>query len=144
MIAPNREVTRGKPAVPSPRVARLFGQASAGRYAIIGISGVTLDTVLFAVLVLAGLVPVLATMLGTVAGILNNYLLNARFNFVSKVNLVQGRRFLLVGLFGLLIAAVSLQVLTALGLAPLPAKLVSLPVVLVSQFVANKRWTFAA
>jgi putative flippase GtrA len=123
-------------------LASLFGDRSVGRYSIIGVSGVTLDTLLFAVLVRGGMIPVVATVLSTVAGIVNNYLLNARFNFRARVNLVHFRRFLTVGLVGLAVAAASLQLLIATGMSPLPAKLVSLPCVLVSQFLANKHWAF--
>ncbi len=126
----------------SPRLGSLFGEASVGRYAVIGISGVTLDLVVFAVLTRGGLPPVPATVLSTLAGIGNNYVLNARFNFRTGVDLVSGRRFLLVGLLGLAVAALSLQALIAFGLDPLVAKLVSLPVVLAAQFLANKHWTF--
>lgn len=126
------------------RLAPLFGEASVGRYAVIGVSGVALDTVLFLLLVSAGVPPVLATVLSTLAGIANNYFLNAKYNFKAKANVVQGARFLTVGLLGLLVAAVTLQVLLSLGSGALVGKLVSLPVVLASQFVANKRWSFAA
>jgi putative flippase GtrA len=120
----------------------LFGDRSVGRYSVIGVSGVTLDTLLFAVLVWGGMIPVVATVLSTVAGITNNYLLNARFNFRTRVNLVHFRRFMTVGLVGLAVAAGSLQLLISAGMSPLPAKLVSLPCVLVSQFMANKHWAF--
>lgn len=123
-------------------VARLFGPASVGRYAAIGITGVTLDTLLFVLLTRAGVPPVPATVLSTTAGILNNYVLNAKLNFHTPLNLVHGRRFLTVGLVGLVVAAASLQALIALGVDEVVAKLVSIPVVVVSQFVANKRWSF--
>lgn len=122
---------------------RLFGSASVGRYAVIGVCGVLLDLLLFALLVHLGMAPVPATVLSTSAGIVNNYVLNARFNFGTTVNFTQGRRFLTVGLLGLVVAAVSLQLLVTLGLDPLQAKAVSLPIVLVGQFLANKRWSFA-
>jgi len=125
-----------------PGLAGLFGPASVGRYGLIGLTGVTIDTVLFVVLVRSGLAPVPATVLSTLAGILNNYVLNAKLNFGTSLNLVHGRRFVTVGLLGLLVAALSLQGLLALGLSELVAKLVSVPVVVVSQFVANKRWSF--
>jgi putative flippase GtrA len=125
-----------------PGLAGLFGPASVGRYGLIGLTGVTLDTVLFLVLVQTGTPPVPATVLSTLAGILNNYVLNAKLNFGTSLNLVQGRRFVTVGLLGLLVAALSLQALISLGLSELVAKLVSVPVVVVSQFVANKRWSF--
>ena len=78
----------------------------------------------------------------TLTGIINNYVLNAKLNFGTSLNLVHGRRFLTVGLLGLVVAAASLQALIALGMSELTAKLVSVPVVVVSQFVANKRWSF--
>jgi dolichol-phosphate mannosyltransferase len=123
-------------------LALLFGEASVGRYAVIGVSGVVLDTLLFVLLSHVGVVPVAATVVSTLAGILNNYFLNAHFNFRASPNLVQLRRFLTVGLLGLAVAAGTLQLLIAAGMAPLPAKLVSLPCVLVSQFLANKHWAF--
>lgn len=115
---------------------------SVGRYAVIGVSGVALDTALFVALVNVGLPPLVATSLSTLAGICNNYVLNARYNFGTTLNLLHARRFLIVGLLGLAVAAGSLQVLIETGLSPLTAKLTSLPVVLVSQFLANKFWSF--
>ena len=124
-------------------VRRLFGPGSVGRYGVIGVSGVSIDTALFALLVHLGLSPVPATVVSTLAGIGNNYVLNAHFNFGTGFDLVQGSRFLLVGLVGLLVAAGSLHVLVSwLGMSPVPAKLVTLPVVVVSQFLANKHWSF--
>jgi putative flippase GtrA len=120
----------------------LFGEASLGRYAIIGVSGVALDTLLFVALTDVGVVPVAATVFSTLAGILNNYFLNARFNFRAAPNLVHLRRFVTVGLIGLGVSAATLELLIAVGMTQLPAKLVSLPCVLASQFLANKYWTF--
>ena len=119
-----------------------FGPGSLGRYAAIGVSGVALDVVLFAVLVRLGVGPLPATVLSTLAGILNNYVLNARLNFGTGLGLSSGWRFVLVGLLGLGIAAASLELLLRLGMPLLPAKLVSLPCVLAGQFLANKHWSF--
>jgi putative flippase GtrA len=123
-------------------LAILFGEASVGRYAVIGVSGVLLDTLLFVLFAGAGVIPVAATAMSTVAGILNNYFWNARLNFRASLNLVHLRRFFTVGLLGLAVAVGSLQLLISAGMASLPAKLVSLPCVLASQFLANKHWTF--
>jgi putative flippase GtrA len=135
----------GEPTVteqPPTLLARLFGPASVGRYALIGLSGVTLDTVLYILLTPSAMAPVPATVLSTTAGILNNYVLNAKLNFGTPLSVVHGRRFLLVGLIGLVVAAFSLQALLELGVDPVAAKILSVPVVVVSQFVANKRWSF--
>lgn len=129
--------------VRSRLVERAVGRASAGRYALIGISGVALDTVLFIVLVELGLLPVVATTISTLAGIANNYVLNATLNFQTGFSGTSAFRFLVVGLLGLVVAAVSLQLLLDhTGLGPLAAKLISLPCVLVAQFLANKYWSF--
>src|SRR5580765_6649446 len=96
-------------------LSTLFGDASVGRYAVIGVTGVLLDTLLFVLLTGAGVIPVLATVMSTVAGIVNNYILNARFNFRTPLNLVHLRRFGTVGLLGLAVAAGSLQLLIGAG-----------------------------
>ena len=123
-------------------LAALFGEASVGRYAVIGLTGVLLDMLLFVLLTGVGVFPVVATTISTVAGILNNYFLNSRYNFATSVNFVHLRRFMTVGVLGLAVAAGSLQLLITFGVASLPAKLVSLPCVLAAQFLANKYWTF--
>jgi putative flippase GtrA len=120
-----------------------FGRGSLGRYAVIGVSGVTLDVVLFVVLTRAGVEPVPATIVSTLAGIGNNYVLNATVNFGTGVAFGSGWRFLAVGLLGLVLAAVSLDLLLALGMAAVPAKALSVPVVVAGQFLANKHWSFA-
>jgi putative flippase GtrA len=109
---------------------------------VIGLSGVLLDTLLFVLVTGVGVIPVAATAMSTVAGILNNYFWNARYNFRTSFNLVHLRRFFTVGLLGLAVAVGSLQLLISAGMTSLPAKLVSLPSVLLSQFLANKHWTF--
>lgn len=132
-----------KPTSTRTRLALLVGEASVGRYALIGLTGVTLDALVFAALVWTGVVPVVATIFSTCCGIANNYILNAKLNFHTPLRLRHAGRFLAVGLAGLAVAAASLELLIRVaGMAALPAKLVSLPVVIISQFVANKYWSF--
>lgn len=126
-----------------PQLVRsAVGPASVGRYALIGVSGVALDFLLFALLTRAGVDPVPATVVSTLAGIANNYVLNARFNFGTGVAIGSGWRFLTVGLLGLLVAAGSLELLLRAGMAPLTAKLVTVPCVVAAQFLANRYWSF--
>lgn len=121
-----------------------FGPGTFGRYAAIGVSGITLDVLLFALLIAAGVGPLPATVVSTLAGIVNNYVLNARTNFGTGLSLRTGWRFITVGLVGLVLAAALLELLLRLGLGPLPAKLVSIPCVVIAQFFANKHWSFRA
>jgi putative flippase GtrA len=125
-------------------VGQLLGRGTLGRYALIGISGITLDFVLFVVLTRVGVDPVPATVVSTLAGIVNNYVLNATLNFGTGVSLTSGWRFIAVGLLGLLIATVSLDLLIRVGLDPLLAKAISVPCVVAGQFLANKHWSFAS
>ena len=124
------------------RARAAVGPASIGRYGLIGISGVTLDFVLFVILTQLGMGPLPATVISTVAGIVNNYVLNARFNFGTGVALGSGWRFLAVGLIGLVVATWSLDLLLRAGLAELTAKLVTVPCVVAAQYLANRYWSF--
>ena len=125
-------------------VRSAVGPGSVGRYGLIGICGVTLDFLLFFVLTRAGMDPLPATVLSTLAGIVNNYVLNALLNFSTGLSLRSGWRFIAVGLLGLVLAAISLDVLIRLGLSPLAAKAISIPCVVAAQFLANKHWSFAS
>jgi putative flippase GtrA len=120
------------------------GPAAIGRYGLIGITGVTLDFVLFVVLTSLGMGPLPATVISTLSGITNNYVLNARFNFGTGVALGSGWRFLAVGLTGLVVATWSLDLLLRAGMAEVAAKLVTVPCVAGAQYLANRYWSFRA
>lgn len=124
------------------RVGAAVGPASIGRYGLIGVSGVTLDFVLFVILTQLGMGPLPATVISTVTGIANNYVLNARFNFGTGLALGSGWRFLAVGLLGLVVATWSLDLLLRAGVAELSAKLVTVPCVVGAQYLANRYWSF--
>lgn len=120
----------------------LFGQSSMGRYGAIGLTGVGLDFIIFAVLIFGGVPPVTATVLGTLFGITNNYILNAVLNFRFRLNLPHGAKFLTVGLLGLGLSVLIVATITSLGQTAVVAKIISIGIVVTAQFVANKYWTF--
>ena len=114
-------------------------------YALIGGSGVVLDYLLFLLLFnVVGLHPQLANAISTTAGITNNFALNARFNFRKRDRiLVRFARFYAVGLAGIVLTFVLLQVFSGLlGVDPNLVKAGSLPVVLVFQYTINRKWSF--
>jgi putative flippase GtrA len=114
-------------------------------YAAIGMTGVALDLVAFLFLFNAvGLTEFVATFLSTTLGIGNNFLLNVRFNFRTRDRLLQRfLRFYVVGGAGILLTFGLFALLSgAAGWDPNLVKVLSLPVVLVFQFVLNKKWTF--
>lgn len=120
----------------------LLGRGSVARYGVIGVTGVALDFIIFALLVRVGIFPVVATAIGTLVGIVNNYAWNSYFNFRFALSRKRGARFLIVGLVGLASSAGLLQLLVTAGLDPLVAKWISFPIVVGCQFLANKFWTF--
>ena len=121
---------------------RIAGSGSIGRYGIIGITGMGLDFVLFYFLLRAGTVPLLATALSTLAGITNNFIWNSLINFKTDLSSRRGAKFLLVGLLGLLCSAALLQLFMWNGVGALQAKWLSIPLVVIAQFTANRMWTF--
>lgn len=122
---------------------RLFSNKSIGRYGLIGFSGVSLDLVVFVLLISLKVTPLVASVIGTLAGILNNYFLNAKFNFRVGFSALVGIRFLGVGLTGLFISSLLFKQVIEMGLDPLIGKLVVIPIVVLAQFLVNKYWTFS-
>jgi putative flippase GtrA len=115
-------------------------------YAIIGLSGVTLDFCLFLLLFnVVGLHPQIANALSITAGIANNFLWNSLFNFRKRDRiLLRFLKFYSVGLAGIALTFVLLAVFSGvLGIDPNFVKAASLPVVLIFQYSLNKRWSFA-
>ncbi len=120
----------------------LFGQRSLGRYGLLGLIGLGLDLLVFAVLIAALVLPVVATVISSFVGIVTNYVLNARFNFHQTLNCGQLVKFVVVGAVGLGLAALLLQVFIWWGAGVWLAKIVSLVIVVLGQYSANKFWTF--
>ncbi len=120
----------------------LFGESSIGRYGLIGLSGVSIDTSVFYLLTHNGVEPLRATVLGTALGITNNYILNSRLNFKKDLRVATGFRFAAVGLTGVFASAILLKIALGLGLTPMLGKLCTIPLVVLGQFIGNKYWTF--
>jgi putative flippase GtrA len=119
-----------------------FGRESLGKYSLIGISGVTLDAISYSILIVLSLHPILATVIGTILGISNNYILNSHFNFFESLSFSKGLRFLTVGVIGLIVSVGLLHFTLIAGMNPIQGKLLTIPFVVSGQFIANKYWTF--
>lgn len=113
-------------------------------YGLIGISGVALDYLLFLLLYNAcGLHEQVANALSTSAGIANNFVLNARLNFRTQDRLLlRFGRFYAVGLAGLALTFLLLQLGGVLGLDPNLVKAAAIPLVVLLQYLINRRWSF--
>jgi putative flippase GtrA len=114
-------------------------------YAIIGISGATLDYLTFvAMMKWLPLHYLLINAISTSLGITNNFFLNAHFNFGVRDLMI--RRFISfysVGLIGMAVASGLLLVMVDLmGFIPEISKLVVIFVIVVLQYNLNKRISF--
>lgn len=114
-------------------------------YAVIGLSGVLLDTLLFFALYNLGHVDkTLATFISISLAVVNNFLLNVFLNFKVKDRLLQRfGKFYLVGLTGIALTAALFFLFV--DIAKFDANIVklgSLVPVLLLQYSLNKYWSF--
>ena len=123
-------------------MSALFGRRSLGRYGLLGFIGLGLDLTVFGILIAASVFPVIATVISSFIGIVTNYVLNARFNFQQALSRKQLAKFVVVGVVGLGLAAVLLQLFIWWGAGVWFAKIASLVIVVLGQYSANKFWTF--
>lgn len=114
-------------------------------YAIIGVSGATIDYVTF--LIMMQWIPVhylVINSISTTLGITNNFFLNAHFNFCVKDQML--RRFLSfysVGLVGMALSSVLLYTtVDLLGVSPAIAKALIIFIIVILQYNLNKRLSF--
>lgn len=114
-------------------------------YLIIGGSAVVLDAIVFMILYNIGkLDPILSTIISITLATIFSFTLNSRYNF-KKEDKVAKRLLLfsLVSAFGMLISSTIIKVgEDKLGIDPNYTKIISIPIIAVTQFVLNKLITF--
>ena len=116
----------------------------AAKYAIVGVANVTIDFVLYGLLVWLGVWYGAAKSLSLIVATLNGYTFNRVWTFragryrhstLARYVGVQGIGLALnLALLGLLVEV--------LGLGPVIAQLIAIPVVCTFTFLANRLWTF--
>lgn len=113
-------------------------------YGIIGISGATLDFLGYLFLYKQlGVAPPIASFLSVTLGITNNFILNSRFNFKVSDNLLKRfTSFYAIGMFGAILSAVIIAILQYFKVDPTIAKLLTIPPIVLSQYILNKRIAF--
>ncbi len=114
-------------------------------YCLIGVTGASLDFILYGLFVHAfALNYQTANFFSVSAGISNNFILNAKFNFKTKDHLL--RRFAcfyLVGMFGWAISAVCLFFfIEKCAVHNLLSKILTIGIVTIVQFTLNKLISF--
>lgn len=120
---------------------RLIGKRSIVRYGAIGASAASLDFVLFTVLITVFSVQ-LSSVLGVAAGIATSYILNSKLNFFQDLAGKRAIRFFAVGISGMTVSTVLITWMVSIAIEPVIAKLITIPVVALSQYLLNSFWTF--
>jgi putative flippase GtrA len=111
---------------------------------MVGMLSVALDLTLFALLLHVGVWYVAAKALSVVAATINGYTFNRRWTFrAGRHGTEKLVRYLTVQGTGLLLCLAILTTLVeAVGLAPLAAGVLAVPVVATYCFLGNRVWTF--
>ena len=115
------------------------------KYCLIGLSGATLDFVIYSLLVTyTDIYYIYVNILSTTVGIVNNFFLNSHFNFKVKDHMLyRFLSFYAVGGVGILITSVLLYLgIDILKMNQIAAKVLTIFIVTVVQFLLNKYVTF--
>lgn len=114
------------------------------KYGLIGGLSSSLDFAIYTLLVITNINLLIANIIGVNAGIFTSFILNRQFNF--KVKDHTGQRFLsfyTIGLIGLVISSGLLYVFVdCLSLNKIIAKIITIVLVALIQFILNSRVTF--
>jgi len=114
-------------------------------YGVIGVTGVTIDYIIFTILT-EGLAweILVANLISVTIGIINNFVLNTLFNFNKKDRIfLRFVSFFSVGLFGLGLSSGILKLFTdVFDFNPLLIKFLSIIIVVITQYFLNKNISF--
>jgi protoporphyrinogen oxidase/putative flippase GtrA len=113
-------------------------------YGVIGVSAIVVDVLVFMVMFnLVGVHPVIATIISVTTAMVYAFLLNAFYNFGTK-DYVKKRliSYATVSMLGLLLSAVIIEGLSRISIDPNIAKLISLPPIVIGQYLVNRRFAF--
>jgi putative flippase GtrA len=111
------------------------------RFGIVGAITTTLDFVLFATLVGMTAQPVISNVASYSCGLVVSYLLNRAWTFGVDGNLAQALKFLLFICTGLLLSTVLVALMT-MAIAPITAKLISVPIVFFWNYFTSRYLVF--
>jgi dolichol-phosphate mannosyltransferase len=151
---PDHATTADRPALPVPRLhtrvrhglRRPANWIQLVRFSVVGASGYAVNLVTFALLVHALDMPYIAAATGAfLVAVSNNFLWNRRWTFDAREGHAgfQAARFLTVSsaAFGLNLALLALLV-SAAGVAEVPAQAIAIAGATPANFLGNKLWSF--
>jgi putative flippase GtrA len=121
----------------------LLGQLC--RFAVVGVANTLLSYLLYTALVGARVPYTVAGAIGFSAGAINGYVLNRRWTFASPDTRRARARYLVVQLAGLGVTSALLWLVVTVGATSrFAAYGVTIPIVTLATFSANRSWAFAA
>jgi len=115
-------------------------------YCVIGVTGATIDFVLFSIFVkFLNINYLISNTISVSAGITNNFLLNTFLNFKVRDKLaVRFFRFYTIGISGLLMSSVMLYIfITLLHMETLISKAITIIFVVILQYNLNKKYSLS-
>ena len=116
-------------------------------YGLIGLTGALLDFLLYILFYEAlGMPPFLASFVSVSFGIINNFMLNAYYNFKKSDNIfIRGIVFYLTGIGGAILSSALIWLMyDVVGIGAVSAKLLTIPPVVILQYFINKQVSFSA
>ena len=114
------------------------------RFAVVGVANTVLSYLLYTALVAARVPYPVAGAVGFSAGAVNGYMLNRRWTFASPDSRAARARYLVVQLGGLGATTALLWLVVTVGTSRLAAYAMTIPIVTLASFTANRSWAFAA
>jgi putative flippase GtrA len=124
-----------------PFGGRLFAQLC--RFAVVGVGNTVLSYLFYTALVAARVPYPVAGAAGFSAGAVNGYILNRRWTFASPDSRRARARYLVVQLGGLGATTALLWLVVTVGTSRLAAYALTIPLVTLATFSANRSWAFA-
>jgi putative flippase GtrA len=113
-------------------------------YGVIGVSAIVVDVSFFFIFYnFLFIPPMIATVLSVLVAMVYAFTLNAVYNFKTK-DLIKARflSYTVVSVFGMIASAMIIAVLVSLAIDANIAKIISLPPIVVLQYIFNKTFTF--
>ena len=113
-------------------------------YAVIGIFCATIDLVVFHFLIMLSRRLEIINFVSTLFGVSLSYILNARLTFKNYIR-TKGSllRYFVVGTVGYFISTLFLIIfVSAFRFSPITAKVLSIPIISILQFMLNRTWSF--
>lgn len=114
------------------------------KYGVIGAWSSFIDVVSYTILVMASVNMLVANVIGVHIGIMNSFILNRRYNFrVKDYTKQRFISFYIIGLLGLALSSGFLYLFVdGIGMNEIIAKVITIVIVALFQFVLNSRITF--